>query len=142
MTFWRTKKIPKLPSSINHQPQPEQYEFNTPKEHNILAQPYVLVDSDWTGNVKTRWSVSVIIIIMAGAAVLYKAILERIVTLSSTEAEFYALSEEGKLALYVQSILNKLGMSQQIATSIYEDNTKAFYIHDTKSETNKEITTS
>ena len=59
---------------------------------------------------------------MAGAAVVYKPVLQRIVALSSTQAKFYALSEAGKLTLYVRSILNELGMSQHNATSIYEDN--------------------
>ena len=40
----------------------------------------------------------------------------------TTEAEFYALSEAGKLTLYVQSILDELGISQNEATSVYEDN--------------------
>ena len=59
---------------------------------------------------------------MTGAAVVYKTILQRIVALSSTEAEFYALSEAGKLALYVRSILNELGIPQHTATSVFEDN--------------------
>ena len=122
LTFWRTQKNPHLPMAVPHLPQPEEYEFHTTTEHNKPKQPYVMVDSDWAGNVKTRRSVSGIVIIMAGAAVVYKTILQRIVALSSTEAEFYALSEAGKLTLYVRSILNELGMSQHNATSIYEDN--------------------
>ena len=59
---------------------------------------------------------------MAGAAVVYKPVLQRIVALSSTQAKFYALSEAGKLTLYVRSILNELGMSQRNTTSMYEDN--------------------
>ena len=60
--------------------------------------------------IKTRRSVCGIVIMMSGAAMVYKTILQRVVALSSTEAEFYALSEAGKLALYVRSILNDLDM--------------------------------
>ena len=59
---------------------------------------------------------------LAGATIVYKTILQRTVALSSTEAEFYALSEAGKLTLYVRSILHELGIAQDEATSIYEDN--------------------
>ena len=122
LTFWRTAQQPHLPYVTHHEPQPEEYAFQTTEEHHTPTQPYVLVDSDWAGNIKTRRSVSGIVIMMAGAAVVYKTILQRVVALSSTEAEFYALSEAGKLALYVRSILDELGMSQHIATSVYEDN--------------------
>lgn len=122
LTFWRSSSISSLPKVSHHGPQSEEYDFQTTPEHDTASLPYVLVDSDWGGNVKTRRSISGIVIIMAGAAVVYKTILQRIVALSSTEAEFYALSEAGKLALYVRSILDELGMSQHLATAVYEDN--------------------
>ena len=122
LTFWRTNLNTNLPVSDHYYPQPEEYSFNTTEEHNSPEKPYVLVDSDWAGNIKTRCSVSGIVIMMAGAAVVYKTIFQRIVALLSTEAEFYALSEAGKLTLYVRSILNELGLSQHTATSVYEDN--------------------
>ena len=45
-------------------------------------------------------------------------ILQHTVALSSAEAEFYALSEAGKLTLYVRSILHELGIAENEATSI------------------------
>ena len=63
---------------------------------------------------------------MAWAVIVYKTILQRVIALSSTEAEFYALSEAGKLALYVRSILEELGIAQHEATPIYEDNNVAY----------------
>ena len=122
LTFWRVHQNTNMPIVPHQEPQPEDYIFQTTKEHNDPQLPYVLVDSDWGGNVKTRRSVSGIVIMMAGAAVIYKTILQRVIALSSTEAEFYALSEAGKLTLYVRSILNELGMPQHNATSMYEDN--------------------
>ena len=121
-TFWRTQRNNKLQHKPHNGPQQEEYNFQTTKEHTEITQPYILVDSDWAGNVKTRHSVSGIVIMMAGTAVIYKTIRQRVVALSSTEAEFYALSEAGKLALYERSILNDLEMPQHIATLVYEDN--------------------
>ena len=63
-----------------------------------------------------------IAVMMGGAVIVYKTILQRTVALSSTEAEFYALSEAGKLALYVRSILDELDIPQHAATTMYEDN--------------------
>ena len=122
LTFWPTQWKNSLPPSKHQGTQPEEYSSNIQEEHNMPQQLYVLVDSDWAGNTQTRRSVSGIVIMMAGAAVVYKTVLQRIVALSSTEAEFYALSEAGKLALYVRSILNELGIPQHTATSVYEDN--------------------
>ena len=59
---------------------------------------------------------------VAGAVIVYQTILQKVIALSSTEAEFYALSEAGKLTLNVQSILEELGIAQYEATPMYEDN--------------------
>ena len=42
--------------------------------------------------------------------------------LSSTEAEYGAAADDGKIALYLRSILHDLGISQDNATLLYEDN--------------------
>ena len=86
------------------------------------------MDLDSAGNIKTRHSVSGVVIMMAGAVVAYKTILQRIVALSFTEAEFYALSVAVTLALNVGSILNELGMSQHDTTSVYYEDKKGVFI--------------
>jgi hypothetical protein len=40
----------------------------------------------------------------------------------AANAEFAAAVEAGKYMLYVQSILDQLGLPQNIATTLYEDN--------------------
>ena len=40
-----------------------------------------------------------------GVSVIYKTIIQRVVALSSTEAEFFALGEAGKLTLYLRLVL-------------------------------------
>ena len=44
---------------------------------------------------------------------------------SSTEAEFYAASDAGKIALYIRSILSDINVPQDHATPMYEDNNGA-----------------
>ena len=60
--------------------------------------------------------------IMSGGVVAYKTRFQDTIALSSTEAEFFAASDAGKLALYVRSILHNLGLHQKQATVIYENN--------------------
>ena len=74
---------------------------------------------------------------MAGAAVVYKTILQSIVALSSTETEFYALSKADTLTLYVRSILNDLGVSYHIETSVYEDNKGCLHMTQNQMPTKK-----
>ena len=57
-----------------------------------------------------------------GESVIYKTIIQCVVALSSTEAEFYALVGAGKLTLYLRLVLKDLDLEQHDPTTIYEDN--------------------
>ena len=75
--------------------------------------------------------------ILAGAPIVYKTINQKTVALSSTEAEFYALSEAGKLALYIRSILDELHIPQTKATVVYEDNQGCLFMAEARKPTKK-----
>ena len=79
-------------------------------------------DSDWAGDSNHRKSVTGIVIKLAGGTVLYKARFQETIALSTTEAEFIAAVEAGKYILYLRSILHDIGMTQDEATILYEDN--------------------
>ena len=70
-----------------------------------LYAPIAFSDSDWGADTSHRRSVSGILIMVAGAAVVYKTNYQKAVALSSTEAEFVSASDAGKLALYVGPLL-------------------------------------
>ena len=61
----------------------------------------------------------------AGAPVVYRSRFQPTISQNSTEAEFVAAAEAGKLALYLRSMLNDLNISQDSITPIYEDNAVA-----------------
>ena len=63
---------------------------------------------------------------LAGGAICYKTRYQEAIALSSTEAEFVTASDAGKMALYIRSLLEDLGIIQQKATLLYEDNMGAF----------------
>lgn len=85
-----------------------------------------MVDSDWAADCTHRRSVSSFVIVLAGAAGLYKTCFQTIIALSSIEAEFVAASDAGKMVLYLQSILGNLHINQREATLLYEYNMGAF----------------
>ena len=56
---------------------------------------------------------------------MYRTRMQQTVALSSTEAEFVAASETGKMVLYVRSILDELGLDVVDATPMHIDNAGA-----------------
>jgi deoxyuridine 5'-triphosphate nucleotidohydrolase len=88
-------------------------------EHSVL---FGAVDSDYAGDTAHRKSVTGIILRIAGGTIFYKTKFQDTIAMSSTEAEFTAAAEAGKYILYVRSILDQLGLPQNIATTLYEDN--------------------
>ena len=59
---------------------------------------------------------------MAGGTILYKTSFQSTIALSSTEAEFIAACDAAKNVLYVRSILHNVGIPQDHATTLFEDN--------------------
>ena len=80
------------------------------------------VDSDFAGDTSHRKSVSGVIIKLAGGAVLYKTQYQSTVAGSSTEAEFTAATEAAKYILHIRTILQEIGLRQEEATILFEDN--------------------
>jgi deoxyuridine 5'-triphosphate nucleotidohydrolase len=95
------------------------------------------VDSDWAGDTKHRKSVSGIILRLAGGTILYKTKYQDTVALSTTEAEFNAACDAGKCILYVQSILDEIGLPQERATTLYIDNNGALMMGNAQQPTRR-----
>ncbi|CAM8891849.1 unnamed protein product [Rhodiola kirilowii] len=70
------------------------------------------VDSDFTGSIDTRKSQTGYVFTVYGTAVSWKASLQAMVTLSTTEAEFVAVTEAVKEALWLKGVLAELGKGQ------------------------------
>ena len=79
-------------------------------------------DSDWATCPLTRRSFTGTCFLLAGAVVAYKTRLQPTPALSSTEAEFMAACDAGKICLFVRSVLHDLGVPQAAASVLYEDN--------------------
>ena len=122
LQFWRPKPNSTLPTSKLPSVEQDTHLTQIPVESGHHTTVYAYTDSDLAGDTATRKSVSGVTIFFGGAAVVYKTILQRTIALSSTEAEFYAITETGKLVLYIRHVLCDLNIEQQQPTAIYEDN--------------------
>ena len=84
------------------------------------------VDANWAGEPGAkRRSRTGIVIFYGEAAVYYTTVLQKGVTLSSTEAEYVALSESSKVIVWLRRVLEELGIAQE-TTTVFEDNAGTF----------------
>jgi len=87
------------------------------KDHGLLFKgledpgfPEVIgyTDSDWAGNLETRRSTGGYVFILGNAAVSWKTKRQSMASLSSTEAEYVALSEATKEAMWLRRLLREI----------------------------------
>lgn len=83
----------------------------------------IYVDSDWAGCAETRKSTSGGIVCMGNACVMSMSTSQKVVALSSGEAELYALVQGASRALGLQSVLADLGCKMRIR--VYIDSSAA-----------------
>ena len=90
----------------------------------------VYSDSEFAGDPETRASVYGFITFFCGAPVSWKSKSNRCVTLSSTEAEYYAASEAAKELLFISNIIEGMNDKQRLSLpmTLRMDNTGAIYI--------------
>ena len=81
-------------------------------------------DADYAGDITTRKSTSGYIFFMANGPVSWKATRQTVVTLSSTESEYYGLTNASKEAKWLHTLLAELDYTETDAVSIliYGDN--------------------
>jgi len=97
----------------------------------VTNDPNMLEDQKWCpsgyadasyAQEKDRKSRSGHIFFMGGAAVTWYCKKQPVVALSSTEAEYYALSEAVKEALWLRQLLGEIGIKLNDPTHIHQDN--------------------
>jgi hypothetical protein len=82
----------------------------------------VYTDSNWAGDLELRRSTSGVLLKMNGCAVAWSSRRQKSVAMSSTEAEYVALSEGVKEVLWLRQMLKELGHEQGPATGMLCDN--------------------
>ncbi len=120
--YWRTQPRMDLPATPLPSLHPDNYLI---AEKSVSGLLHGYVDSDWGSDSSHRKSITGIVIMYAGGTVGYKCKYQDVIAHSSTEAEFTAACDAGKLILFFRSILDDLGLEQKNATVLYEDNNGA-----------------
>ena len=138
--YWRTKPRHDLPlhplptckpdNNYNSNEQPERQQHTA----EIIR---ATVDSDYASDTSHRRSVTGIVVKIAGGAIYYKTRYQDCLAHSSTEAEFTAAADAGKQLLYIRSILDEIGLPQDQATILYEDNRGALHMANSQQPTRR-----
>jgi hypothetical protein len=80
-------------------------------------------DADYGNCIDTKRSVSAYITYLFGTSpISWRSSLQKLVTLSTTEAEYVALASAVQEVLYLRALLEELRYKQTKSTLIYEDN--------------------
>ena len=97
----------------------------------------VYTDSDWAGDKETRISVTGFIVFLLAVPILWKSKGQRSVSLSSTEAEYYALSEAAKEIKFVAQILLTMGIPVRLPIVVRVDNVGAIFMSESVSASSR-----
>ena len=88
----------------------------------------VFSDSDWAGDKDNRRSVGGYMIFLNGVLIAWRSKLQKVVSLSSAEAEFYACAEAVKEVPFIVQILRFLGVEVKTPVEVKVDNVGAIYM--------------
>lgn len=79
-------------------------------------------DADWASDVDSRKSCTGYVFTLSGAAISWRSMKQKTTALSSTEAEYIALSTTTQEAIWFQQLKDELGIKNDIPLMIYCDN--------------------
>src|SRR5258708_25612560 len=82
-------------------------------------------DSNWAGDPNSRRSVSGYVFMFCGAVVSWSAKKQLTITLSSTEAEYMAMTHAGKEAVFLQHLYSDVGIPISVPIFLLIDNQSA-----------------
>ena len=99
--------------------------------NSFKMAPWDLVcysDSDYAGDPDTRRSVTGFVLFVRDVPVCWRSKAQMVVTLSSTEAEWYALSEVVKEVLFVVQLVESMEIQVQLPVIVRVDNVGAVFM--------------
>lgn len=93
---------------------------------------FAYADANWAEDKQDRKSNTGYVIFVCGGAVSWCSKKQSCVALSSTEAEFIALSEASKEVIWIRRLLNELGEHFEHPSIVYEDNQSCLKLIETE----------
>jgi hypothetical protein len=103
----------------------------------MLWELKIYSDSDWAGDKDNRKSITGFIIFLLGAPILWRSKAQGSVALSSTEAEFYALSEAAKEIKFIVQVLISMGIPVKLPVIVRVDNVGAIFMSENVSTSSR-----
>ena len=98
------------------------------KQDNTLGKGVIgYVDSDYAGDLDKRRSTTGYVFTLAGGPISWKSTLQSTVALSTTEAEYMAVTEAVKEAVWLQGMAKTLGLVQE-HINVYCDSQSAIHL--------------
>ena len=101
------------------------------KDMNIEWNLIVYSDSDWAGDKENRMSITGYIIFVHGVPITWKSRQQKSLEMSSSEAEYYALTEAAKEVKFVVQILITMGVNVVLPVIVRVDNIGAIWMAET-----------
>ena len=95
----------------------------------------IFSDSDWATNKEDRKSITGYALFLQDAPIFWKSQSQKTVSLSSTEAEYYATSEAAKEIKFIVQVLESLGIPIKKPIIVYLDNVGAIFVAENASAT-------
>jgi hypothetical protein len=93
----------------------------------------IFCDSDWAGDPETRISVTGFVIYLLNIPVCWRSKSQKGVTLSSTEAEYVAISEAVKEVKFIYYLLNDFHIKVKLPIVVKTDNVGAIFMSENAS---------
>ncbi|RVW62119.1 Retrovirus-related Pol polyprotein from transposon TNT 1-94 [Vitis vinifera] len=92
---------------------------------SLKLQGYV--DADFAGDIDSRKSTTGFVFTLGGTAISWTSNLQKIVTLSTIEAEYVAATEVGKEMIWLHGFLDELGKKQEMGI-LHSDSQSAIFL--------------
>ena len=107
------------------------YKINDTRENDWKLKAYS--DSDWAGDADDRRSITGFCIFLNGCLISWKSRGQKTVTLSSSEAEYVAVSEVCAEILFIKTLMDFLKLEVDLPITVMCDNVGAIFIdHNSK----------
>lgn len=85
-------------------------------------------DADWAGDIEKRRSTSGFAFLLGGGAISWLSRLQPVVALSTTEAEYIALTSAAQEHVWLTRLFREIGFGDALGNVIYEDNQGAIHL--------------
>lgn len=111
--------------------------FNKDKKEEGTWRIVGYSDSDFAGDKDNRRSVTGFIIYFMGCPIAWRSRSQKSVALSSTEAEYYGMSDMVTEIIFIKNTLEFLGIKVELPIVVHVDNIGAIYLADNATSSNR-----